>query len=71
MVVICANGVGTLRLLLLSASAQHPDGLANSSGMVGRNLMLHPNCSVAGYYDEDLASHRGPAGQLIYSMQFL
>ncbi len=69
-VVVCANGVGTPRLLLLSANAQHPDGLANSSGLVGRNLMLHPNCSVAGYYDEDLASHRGPAGQLIYSMQF-
>jgi hypothetical protein len=27
-VVVCANGIGTPRLLLLSASAQHPDGLA-------------------------------------------
>ena len=32
--------------------------------------MLHPNCSVVGFYDEDLESWRGPAGQLIYSMQF-
>ena len=69
-VVLCANGVGTARLLLLSASGSHPDGLANGSGMVGRNLMLHPNCSVAGYYDEDLESHLGPAGQLLYSLQF-
>lgn len=69
-VVVCANGVGTPRLLLLSASKRHPDGLANSSGMVGKNLMLHPNCSVAGFYDEDLKSHRGPAGQLIYSLEF-
>jgi choline dehydrogenase-like flavoprotein len=69
-VVVCANGVGTPRLLLLSASARHPDGLANSSGLVGRNLMLHPNCSVLGFYDDDLASHRGPAGHLVYSMQF-
>jgi choline dehydrogenase-like flavoprotein len=69
-VVLCSNGVGTPRLLLLSDSPQHPDGLANSSGLVGRNLMLHPNCSVVGFYDEDLDSHRGPAGHLIYSMQF-
>jgi choline dehydrogenase-like flavoprotein len=69
-VVMCANGIGTPRLLLLSASAQHPDGLANSSGLVGKNLMLHPNCSVTGYYEEDLESWRGPAGQLVHSMEF-
>ncbi len=69
-VVVCTNGIGTPRLLLLSATAQHPDGLANSSGLVGKNLMLHPNCSVSGFYDEDLASWRGPAGQLLHSMEF-
>jgi choline dehydrogenase-like flavoprotein len=69
-VVLCANGVGTPRLLLLSADEAHPDGLANSSGLVGRNLMLHPNCTALGYYDDDLESWRGPAGQLIHSMQF-
>ena len=67
---LCANGIGTPRLLLMSASDQHPDGLANSSGLVGRNLMLHPNCTALGYYEEDLESWRGPAGQLIHSMQF-
>lgn len=69
-VVLCGNGIGTARLLLLSASAQHPDGLANSSGLVGKNLMLHPNCTVTAYYDEDLESWLGPAGQLLYSMEF-
>jgi choline dehydrogenase-like flavoprotein len=69
-VVLCANGVGTARLLLLSASDKHPNGLANSSDMVGRNLMLHPNCSALGFYEEDLESWRGPAGQLIHSLQF-
>jgi choline dehydrogenase-like flavoprotein len=69
-VVLCANSVGTARLLLLSANAQHPDGLGNSSGLVGKNLMLHPNCGVTGYYDDDLESWLGPAGQLIASMQF-
>ena len=69
-VVVCANGIGTPRLLLLSASAEHPDGLANSSGLVGKNLMLHPNCTTIGFYGEDLESWRGPAGQLIHSMEF-
>jgi choline dehydrogenase-like flavoprotein len=69
-VVLCANGIGTPRLLLLSASDLHPDGLANSSGLVGRNLMLHPNCTVTGYYEDDLESWHGPAGELIHSMQF-
>jgi choline dehydrogenase-like flavoprotein len=69
-VVMCANGIGTPRTLLLSASASHPDGLANSSGLVGKNLMLHPNASVTGFYDDDLESWRGPAGQLIHSMEF-
>lgn len=69
-VIVCANGVGTARLLLLSESNAHPDGLGNSSGLVGKNLMLHPNSSVTGFYDDDLESWRGPAGQLISSMEF-
>ncbi|GAB93058.1 GMC family oxidoreductase [Gordonia rhizosphera] len=69
-VVLCANGIGTPRLLLMSADDAHPDGLANSSGLVGRNLMLHPNCTALGYYEDELESWRGPAGQLIHSMEF-
>lgn len=69
-VVVCANGIGTPRLLLLSAGPAHPDGLANSSGLVGKNLMLHPNCTVTGYYEDDLESWKGPAGESIHSMEF-
>ncbi len=69
-VVLCANGIGTPRLMLMSASARHPDGIGNSSGLVGRNLMLHPNCNSIGYYDDDLESWKGPAGQNVYSLQF-
>ena len=69
-VVVCANGIGTPRLLLLSAGAHHPDGLANSSGLVGKNLMLHPMSSVIGYYPESLESWLGPAGDLICSFEF-
>ncbi len=69
-VVLAANAIGTARLLLLSASAQHPEGLGNSSGLVGRNLMLHPNGTVTGYYDDPIESYRGPAGELMYSLEF-
>ena len=69
-VVLAANGIGTPRLLLLSASSRHPDGLANSSGLVGRRLMLHPCPSVVGVYEDQLESWLGPTGQLIQSMHF-
>lgn len=69
-VIVCCNGIGTPRLLLLSKSSRFPDGLANSSGLVGKNLMLHPFQAVTGYFDEPLESWLGPAGQSIYSMQF-
>ena len=58
-VVVACNGVGTPRLLLNSATARCPDGLANSSGLVGRNLMFHPWAVVSGYVDEKLDGHRG------------
>jgi choline dehydrogenase-like flavoprotein len=38
-VVLCANGVESAKLLLLSASNAFPNGLANSSGLVGKHLM--------------------------------
>ncbi|MGF0313350.1 GMC family oxidoreductase [Rhodococcus sp. IEGM1428] len=70
-VVMCANGIGTSRILLMSNNARQPEGLSNSSGMLGENLMLHPNASVHGFYGEDLdASGSGPVGQLLYSLEF-
>ena len=69
-VVLAANAVGTARLLLLSASARFPDGLANSSGLVGRRLMQHPYRTVTAVCEEFLESWQGPWGQNIYSLQF-
>ena len=40
-VVLCASSIESARLLLASASPQHPEGLANSSGTLGRFLMDH------------------------------
>ncbi len=59
-VILAANGVGTPRLLLNSTSGRFPNGLANSSGLVGKNLMLHPWPQVTGYVDEEVDGDRDP-----------
>ena len=40
-VVLAAGAVNTAAVLLASASAAHPNGLANGSDQVGRNYMFH------------------------------
>jgi choline dehydrogenase-like flavoprotein len=42
-VAVAAGAVNSAALLLRSASGRHPNGLANSSGLVGRNYMVHTN----------------------------
>ncbi len=69
-VVMACNGVGTPRLLLNSASALFPNGLANSSDYVGRNLMFHPIGFVSGEFDEDLVGYQGPLGVLLHCQEF-
>lgn len=69
-VIMAANGVGTPRLLLNSKSEKYPNGLANSTDLVGRRLMMHPYAAVVGTYDEELESWLGPAGQSLQSMEF-
>jgi len=50
--VLAAGAVETARLLLLSRSGQYPDGLANSSGAVGRYFTDHPSIEATGLVDE-------------------
>ncbi|MBI4446689.1 MAG: GMC family oxidoreductase [Acidobacteria bacterium] len=69
-VVLCANGVGTPRLLLNSKSQLFPNGLANSSGMVGKCLMLHAIRHLVGLFEEPLDGHIGPFGHPILSQEF-
>lgn len=69
-VVMACNGIGTPRLLLNSTSGLFPDGLANGSGLVGRNLMFHPYSMVTGVFDEMLEGYKGPTGASIMSSQF-
>ena len=70
LVIVACNGIGTPRLLLMSASNRHPDGLANSSGLVGKRFMTHPFGTSVGLYEDDLEDFGGPAGEAIESMQF-
>ena len=70
MVVVCCNGIGTPRLLLNSASSLFPDGLANSSGMVGKNYMIHPARWVKGIFEEEMDGHIGAMGVPLYSQEF-
>jgi choline dehydrogenase-like flavoprotein len=60
MVVVACNGIGTPRLLLNSTSSLFPDGLANNSGLVGKNLMFHPYAAVEARFDRELDGSRGP-----------
>ena len=69
-VVLAANGIGTPRLLQLSVSKLFPDGLANSSGLVGRNLMFHPIANVTGVFDEMINGHTGNSAVSVYCQQF-
>ena len=57
-VVLCANGAETARLLLMSANARFPDGLANSSGLVGRNLMFNTYAEVHAVFEYALNEYK-------------
>jgi choline dehydrogenase-like flavoprotein len=65
--ILGANGLGTPRLLFLSGDN---GGLANSSGLVGKRLMMHPFGTVTGLFEEDLHSWQGTWGQHIHSLEF-
>ena len=58
-VAVAGNAIETPRLLLLSASNMFPDGLANSSGQVGRNYMRHMTGTVYGMFKQPVHMYRG------------
>lgn len=59
-VVVAGYAIETPRLLLLSATGRFPDGLANSSGLVGKNFMVQSNQAVWGWMDEEIRAYKGP-----------
>jgi choline dehydrogenase-like flavoprotein len=51
-ILLCASTIESVRIMLNSACPQHPEGLANSSGELGRWLMDHVcGLKVAGHID--------------------
>lgn len=70
LVVLCANGLGSPRLLFLSASGRFPNGLANSSGLVGRYLMHHAWADQTVIFDEPIDGFAGAYGAPILSQEF-
>ena len=58
-VCVAGNSIETPRLLLLSASNKFRDGLANSSGEVGRNYMRHLTGSVYAVFKDPVHMYRG------------
>lgn len=60
-VILSANGAETPRLLLLSSSGHFPDGLANSSGLVGKHLMINGFSSVLAVFDQPLNDYTSAA----------
>jgi choline dehydrogenase-like flavoprotein len=59
-VVVAGYAIETPRLLLNSASGRFRDGLANSSGLVGRNLTVQANQAVWGVMTEEVRGYRAP-----------
>lgn len=60
LIILSCYSIETPRLLLGSAQAGHPDGLANSSGLVGKGLMVHSAHSVYGRFPEVVYQYKGP-----------
>ncbi|QRI63862.1 GMC family oxidoreductase [Shinella sp. PSBB067] len=56
---VAGNSIESPRLLLNSASSKYPDGLANSSGQVGRNYMRHTTGSVYAVFEKPVHFYRG------------
>jgi choline dehydrogenase-like flavoprotein len=57
-VILAGGAIETARLLHLSTSRRFPEGLANGSGLLGRNLTLHEYTFAIGLFD--------PAGEPVY-----
>lgn len=58
-VCVAGNSFESPRMLLNSATSMFPDGLANSSGQVGRNYMRHMTGSIYAAFDQPVKMWRG------------
>lgn len=61
-VILAAFAIQNPRILLTSATEEHPDGLANSSGLVGAYMMSHAARFIYGLFDEETENYLGVSG---------
>jgi len=64
-IVLSAGAIQSPRILLNSKSPLFPDGLANSSGTVGKYFMQHVGISATALFEERIDSFRGFFGGAI------
>ncbi|MDP9418140.1 MAG: GMC family oxidoreductase [Actinomycetota bacterium] len=69
-VVLACGAVETARLMLLSASARFPRGLANGSDLVGRNVTFHEYSAAVGIFDDPIYAWAGGGYVSASSFQF-
>jgi choline dehydrogenase-like flavoprotein len=69
LVVVAAYTFQTPRILLNSATDDQPNGLANSSGLVGKYLMTHSSCNIFGFFREETENFRGRTGGQLLSQE--
>ena len=60
-VILAPSAIETARLALLSATGDHPDGLGNRSGQLGRNLMFHFFTIAGAFFPQNPHAWRGPS----------
>lgn len=60
--VVSGYAIETPRLLLHSATDEHPEGLANSSGLVGKRLMTHMSHRVYAWFEDPVRQYKAPPG---------
>jgi choline dehydrogenase-like flavoprotein len=68
--VLACGAVESARLLLLSRSARFPNGLANGSDLVGRNVTFHEYSSAIGVFDDPIYAWAGGGYVSASSFQF-
>jgi choline dehydrogenase-like flavoprotein len=64
-VVVAGYAIETPRLLLNSACGRYPQGLANSSGLVGTHLTTHAGPGVWGRFDQEIRWYKGPPNMAV------
>jgi choline dehydrogenase-like flavoprotein len=69
-VILACGAIETARLLLLSRSGRFPDGLANDTGLVGRNVTFHEYSAAVGVFDDPIYAWAGGGYVSASSFQF-